>query len=106
MELTAVVEALAALTEPVAATVHTDSAYVANAFNEGWIEGWRRRGWTTADKNPVKNRDLWERLLALTARHDVRFVKVKGHADDAINNRVDQLAVAALNEGRAARVGS
>jgi ribonuclease HI len=106
MELTAVVEALAALTEPVAATVHTDSAYVANAFNEGWIEGWRRRGWTTADKKPVKNRDLWERLLALTARHDVRFVKVKGHADDAINNRVDQLAVAALNEGRAARVGS
>ena len=106
MELTAVVEALAALTEPVAASVHTDSAYVANAFIEGWIEGWRRRGWQTADRKPVKNRDLWERLLALTNRHDVRFVKVKGHADDDLNNRVDRLAAAALNEGREARVSS
>jgi len=96
MELTAVVEALAALTAPCVALVHTDSAYVANAFNEGWIDGWRRRGWTTADKKPVKNRDLWERLLAERARHRVRFVKVKGHADDALNNRVDALAVAAL----------
>jgi ribonuclease HI len=101
MELTAIVEALAALTEPVAASVHTDSAYVASAFNEGWLAGWRRRGWTTADRKPVKNRDLWERLLPLTARHAVRFVKVRGHADDALNNRVDRLAVAALNAGRA-----
>jgi ribonuclease HI len=106
MELTAVVEALAALKERVSAAVHTDSAYVANAFEEGWITGWQRRGWRTADRQPVKNRDLWERLLALTARHDVRFVKVKGHADDALNNRVDRLAVAAMNEGRRARAGA
>ena len=98
MELTAVVEALAALSEPCEAHVHTDSAYVANAVNERWIDGWRRRGWTTADKKPVKNRDLWERLLAESARHRVRFVKVKGHADDALNNRVDGLAVEAIRQ--------
>ena len=95
MELTAIVEALAALKEPCHARVHTDSAYVTNAFAERWIAGWQRRGWTTADKKPVKNRDLWERLLAEVARHRVEFVKVKGHADDALNNRVDRLAVEA-----------
>src|SRR5690606_36238363 len=61
-----------------------------------------RRGWTKADRRPVLNRDLWERLLALTKKHEVEFVKVKGHADDAMNNRVDELAVAAMNEARAA----
>ena len=102
MELTAVVEALAALKEPCHALVHSDSAYVVNAFREGWLDGWLARGWKTADKKPVLNRDLWERLLAQTRRHDVTFVKVKGHADDALNNRVDALAVAAMNAGRAA----
>ena len=101
MELTAVVEALAALKEPCDVRVHTDSAYVANAFNERWIAGWQRRGWTTADKKPVKNRDLWERLLALTGTHRVTFVKVKGHADDALNNRVDRLAVEATERAKA-----
>ena len=96
MELRAVVEALAALREPVRALVHTDSAYVANAFNEDWISGWRRRGWRTAGKQPVKNRDLWEALLAQTERHDVSFIKVKGHADDPLNIRVDGLAVSAM----------
>ncbi|HYE94620.1 MAG TPA: ribonuclease HI, partial [Rubricoccaceae bacterium] len=62
MELTAVVEALAALKEPCHALVHSDSAYVVNAFREGWLDGWIRRGWKTADKKPVLNRDLWERL--------------------------------------------
>jgi len=100
MELTAVVEALAALKEPCVAHVHADSAYVVNAINERWIDGWRGRGWLTADKKPVKNQDLWERLLAETARHQVRFVKVKGHADDALNNRVDALAVAARDAAR------
>ena len=100
MELSAVVEALAALSEPCDVAVHADSAYVVNAVNDRWLDGWRRRGWTTADKKPVKNRDLWERLLEQLARHRVRFVKVKGHADDALNNRVDALAVAALNARR------
>lgn len=100
MELLAVIEALAALKEPVKAAVHTDSTYVANAFNMDWLSGWIRRGWKTADKKPVKNQDLWERLIALTKKHTVTFVKVKGHADDDLNNRVDGLAVMALEEGR------
>jgi len=101
MELTAVVEALAALKEPCEVALHSDSAYIVNALNEGWIDNWQRRGWTTADKKPVKNRDLWERLLIEKARHHVRFVKVKGHADDELNNRVDLLAVGAMRAGAA-----
>ena len=96
MELTAVVEALATLTEPCEVALHSDSAYIVNALNDGWLERWKRRGWLTADKKPVKNRDLWERLDAERRRHSVRFVKVKGHAEDQLNNRVDALAVAAM----------
>ena len=100
MELSAVVEALAVLKEPVRAAVHTDSSYIVNAFNEDWIDGWLRRGWKTTGKKPVKNQDLWERLIELTKKHTVEFVKVKGHADDYLNNRVDGLAVMALEDGR------
>lgn len=100
MELRAVIEALAALREPCRAAVHTDSAYIANAFAEGWIANWKRKGWMTAGKKPVKNRDLWEALLGAMDRHDVSFVKVKGHADDELNNRVDALAVAAMDAYR------
>lgn len=100
MELAAVIEALAVMKEPVHARVHTDSAYIANAFNQNWIEDWLRRGWKTSNKKPVKNRDLWERLIELTKTHTVEFVKVKGHTDDDLNNRVDGLAVMALEDGR------
>ncbi len=100
MELRAVVEALRALKEPCRVTVHTDSAYVASAVNEGWLEGWVRRGWKTAGKQDVKNRDLWEALREAMRRHQVTFVKVKGHADDALNNRVDRLAVEAMQQAR------
>lgn len=100
MELRAVIEGLAALREPCRVVVHTDSSYIANAFEEGWIENWKRRGWLTAGKKPVKNRDLWEMLLESMGRHDVSFVKVKGHADDELNNRVDALAVAAMDAFR------
>ncbi len=100
MELKAVVESLRVLKKPCRAIVHTDSAYIANAFNEGWIENWLKRGWKTASKKPVKNRDLWEYLLESMELHDVSFVKVKGHSNDALNNRVDELAVAAMNAGR------
>jgi ribonuclease HI len=100
MELRAVVESLRALKKPCRAIVHTDSAYIANAFNDGWIKNWIKRGWKTASKKPVKNRDLWEDLLESMEIHDVEFVKVKGHANDALNNRVDELAVAAMNAGR------
>lgn len=99
MELAAVVESLRVLKEPCKVAVHTDSAYIANAFNEGWIENWIKRGWMTAGKKPVKNQDLWKDLLSLMEVHDVSFVKVKGHADDELNNRVDRLAVEALKIG-------
>lgn len=96
MELAAVVESLRVLKEKCLVAVHTDSSYVANAFNENWIEGWVKRGWKTADKKPVKNQDLWEELLKQMDRHQVTFVKVKGHSTDEFNNRVDRLAVEAI----------
>ena len=99
MEMMAVIRGLRALREPVRVLVHADSAYVVNAFKENWIGAWKRRGWMTAGKKPVKNKDLWLELLAEVERHDVEWVKVKGHADDLLNNRVDQLAVDAMRHG-------
>ncbi|BBM70308.1 ribonuclease HI [Rhodothermus marinus] len=100
MELTAVIKALQALKEPCRVDVYTDSNYIVRAFQEGWVERWQRNGWRTASKKPVENQDLWRALLELTRRHDVRFLKVKGHADDALNNRVDRLAVEAMRRGQ------
>jgi ribonuclease HI len=100
MELRAALEALRALKERVRVTVYTDSAYLQRAFTDGWLDNWRRNGWRTASKKPVENRDLWELLLAEDARHDVSWVKVKGHSDNPLNNRVDELAVEAMNNGR------
>ncbi len=100
MELMAVIEGLRALKEPCRVAVHTDSAYIVNAFAERWIDGWQRRGWKTAGKKPVKNRDLWEELLRLKAIHEVVFVKVKGHSDDERNNYVDGVAVSAIADLR------
>jgi len=100
MELQAVVESLRVLKKPCRALVHTDSAYIANAFNDGWINNWIKRGWRTAAKKPVKNKDLWMDLLAAMDIHDVKFVKVKGHSTNVFNNRVDELAVAAMENGR------
>ena len=87
MELTAVIKGLKALNEPCEVEVYSDSAYVVNAFLQDWISGWIRRGW----KN-VKNIELWNELIALTEKHKVHFNKVKGHADDELNNRCDELA--------------
>lgn len=98
MELTAAAEALEALGEPCAVALHSDSAYLVNAFNDRWLDGWQRRGWRKADKSPVLNRDLWERLLLQAKRHDVRWIKVKGHAGVPMNERVDGLAVAAMRQ--------
>ena len=98
MELQAALEALQALTEPCQAEVYTDSAYLANAFNQGWIDNWQKRGWKTASKKPVENQDLWRGLLEQTDRHDVSWIKVKGHADDPLNNQVDGLAVEAMQK--------
>ena len=100
MELMAVIAALEALNRPCTIDVHLDSQYVVKAFNDHWIEGWQRRGWKTAAKKPVKNVDLWQRLLQAMAPHDVTFIWVRGHAGNALNERCDKLATTAADSGR------
>lgn len=97
MELMAVIVALEALNRPCEVEVHSDSQYVVNAFNKHWIDGWKKRGWKTANKQPVKNRDLWERLLAAKSKHKVEFIWVKGHAGHELNERCDELATTAAD---------
>ena len=94
MELTAVLTALAILKEPCIVELYSDSKYVVDAIEKGWLYGWQKKGWIKADKKPVLNVDLWQQLLLLLARHDVRLHWVKGHAENEKNNRCDQLAVA------------
>ena len=91
MELTAAIMALEALKRPCKVELHTDSKYVMQGITE-WMRGWKARGWITADKKPVKNADLWQRLDAARARHDVKWRWVKGHAGHELNERADQLA--------------
>lgn len=97
MELTAVIEALSALKEPCAVTLTTDSKYVVDAIEKGWVYGWQRNGWRKADKKPALNVDLWEKLLPLLQKHKVSFVWVKGHAGHPENERCDKLAVGYYN---------
>jgi ribonuclease HI len=94
MELTAAIMALEALTEPCAVKLHTDSQYVKNGITQ-WMKNWRKNGWRTANKKPVKNQDLWQRLDAATQRHEIKWAWVKGHAGHEHNERVDQLATIA-----------
>lgn len=94
MELMAVIEGLGALRRASVVELHSDSQYVLNGMRE-WLAAWKARGWRTAGKQPVKNRDLWERLDALLAVHEVRFNWVRGHSDHPENERCDRLAVAA-----------
>ncbi len=94
MELRAVIEGLSALKQPSTVDLYSDSQYVLNGLKE-WMAAWKARGWRTADKKPVKNRDLWETLDGLIARHDVRFHWIRGHNEHPENERCDQLAVAA-----------
>ena len=96
MEITAVLEALKLLKEECQVKIYSDSAYVVNAFNQGWIYNWRKNNWKTASKDPVKNRELWEELYNLTTKHKVEFIKVKGHSDNEYNNRCDFLATSAI----------
>ncbi len=91
MELTAAIRALEALKVPVRVELHTDSEYVRNGISS-WIEGWKRNGWKTADKKPVKNAELWQELDAARRRHDVHWHWVKGHAGHPENERADELA--------------
>ena len=94
MELTAAIRALEALTEPCAVELYTDSRYLADALEKGWVYNWKRNGWRKPDKKPALNVDLWEQLLALLETHEVRLHWVRGHADNAYNNRCDKMAVA------------
>ena len=98
MELTAIIEGLKMLKESCAVTVYSDSAYSVDPFLKNWIDGWISRGWRTASKDEVKNVDLWQELLSLMKKHDVSFVKVKGHADNELNNRCDLLARTAIKQ--------
>ena len=91
MELMAAIQALEALNRPCRVELHTDSQYVKNGITQ-WINGWKAKGWRTADKSPVKNADLWQRLDAARARHDVDWRWVKGHAGHVMNERADELA--------------
>ena len=99
MEIMGVIAALEALKRPCDVTLHSDSQYVVKAFKDHWVDGWVRRGWKTAAKKPVKNVDLWKRLLAAKKPHRVTFVWVKGHAGNPLNERCDQLATTAADKG-------
>ena len=91
MELTAVIRALDSLKRPCTVQLHTDSKYVQQGITE-WIHNWKRRGWRTADKKPVKNDDLWRQLDELAQQHDIEWLWVKGHAGHVGNERADVLA--------------
>lgn len=93
MEMLAVIKGLEMLKEPCSVSVYSDSAYVVNSIEKGWIYSWKKNGWRKADKKEVKNIDLWERLLKQMEIHEVKFLKVKGHSTDELNNRCDRLAV-------------
>ena len=92
MEIMAAIAALESLKEPCEADLYSDSAYLVNAFKQGWLENWQKNGWKTSKKQPVENQDLWKRLLLQTSKHQVEWHKVKGHAENKENNRCDELA--------------
>jgi len=96
MELRAAIEGLKALKRPARVRLHSDSAYLVNAFRQSWVRRWQANGWRTAAKQPVANQDLWQELLRAMEAHQVEWVKVTGHADDEWNNRADALARAAI----------
>jgi ribonuclease HI len=101
MELMAAIAALEALPAGTTARLHTDSQYVKNGLTQ-WIHGWKKNGWRTSDRKPVKNEDLWRRLDAAAARHTVEWRWVKGHAGNAMNERADALARGAISTLRGA----
>ncbi len=98
MEITAVLEALKLLKYPCEVEIYSDSAYVVNCFNQGWIENWQKNNWKNSSKQSVKNRELWEELYALVQKHQTTFIKVKGHSDNELNNRCDYLATTAIKQ--------
>lgn len=95
MEMRAVIEALKAVNQPCKIKIHSDSALIINTFKKGWIDTWIKKGWKKSNKKPVENQDLWKEMLRAMKPHDVEWIKVRGHADNERNNRVDRLAVEA-----------
>lgn len=100
MEMMGVIAALEALRRPCQIDLYTDSQYVVNAFEKGWIRNWQKNGWKTASKEPVKNKELWERMLKAAQGHDLTFHWVKGHAGHPENERCDKLATEAADRMR------
>lgn len=98
MELTGVIEGLSALKYPCRVTVQTDSRYVVDGIEKGWARSWKKHGWIKSDKKPALNSDLWEKLLELLERHEVKFTWIKGHAGHPENERCDRLAVMRRDE--------
>ena len=97
MELTAVIRALEAISRPLPVRVHTDSKYVQQGMT-AWLPGWKRNGWKTANREPVKNADLWQALDAVAARYEIEWIWVKGHAGHVDNERADGLANRGVSE--------
>ena len=101
MELMAVIKGFEALREPCQVTVYSDSSYIVNAFNQGWIENWIANHWKRGPrKEPVLNKDLWKKLLSLIKKHQVSWIKVKGHSGHKLNDRADQLAVKMIRDNQ------
>lgn len=100
MELMAAIAGLEALNRPCDVELYSDSKYLTDTFNKGWIDSWIKRGWKKADKSKVLNRDLWERLLEAKEPHNVEFIWVKGHDGNPLNERCDELATSAADAAR------
>lgn len=100
MELTGPIQALSRLKEPCNVKLYSDSAYLINAFQQRWLQNWVRRNWVKSDKKPVENQDLWKEILAFTQKHHIEWIKVKGHADNPLNNRCDELATGEIRQHR------
>jgi ribonuclease HI len=98
MELTAVISGLAAIKKKTPTAVYTDSKYIVDAINKGWLRNWIKNNWKNSQKKEVANQDLWRQLLELTAKHKPRYIWVKGHADNKYNNRCDDLAVTEIKK--------
>ncbi len=100
MELAAAIEALRKLKEPCSVNLYSDSAYLVNAFTQGWIDKWIKTGWKRNKNEEVKNIELWKELVNFTGYHRINWIKVKGHADNEFNNRCDKLATDAIKNNR------
>ena len=98
MELTAALEGLKLLKYPCEVELYSDSAYLVNGFKQGWIYNWQKNNWQTANKEPVKNKEIWQEIYNMTKIHKITFIKVKGHSDNEYNNRCDELARNAIKQ--------